>query len=351
MSLLNQMLKDLDKRQGSIAPSLANNVQSPVGKTARSAPKLLMTVAWVGLAAVAIGLVVVYWPRPAQAPPATEVARVSQAVPPPVQPKPAVVSSAPAAAAPAPAPAHVAAVSAVRPASAPMTPMTPVTVKPAKAESLPTEITLKTDLKPAEPPVSGSVSRVVTAEQRADNTYREAIQLIRVGRSADAQQMLQDVLREFPAQQDARQLLARVMLENGQNLQAVALLTEGVAMTPQNRSLYVALANAQIQASDIDAAISTLETGLSQVGDNADYHAMLGALLQQKGRHDAAVQHYVLALRQTPDNANWLVGLGVSLQALNNRAAAIEAYQRAMDLGLPSSLSQFTRDRLRQLGQ
>ena len=113
----------------------------------------------------------------------------------------------------------------------------------------------------------------------------------------------------------------------------------------------MALANAQIQASDIDAAISTLETGLSQVGDNPDYHAMLGALLQQKGRHDAAVQHYVVALRQTPDNANWLVGLGVSLQALNNRAAAIEAYQRAMDLGLPSSLSQFTRDRLRQLGQ
>ena len=63
------------------------------------------------------------------------------------------------------------------------------------------------------------------------------------------------------------------------------------------------------------------------------------------------MQHYVTALRQQPDASNWLVGLGVSLQAQGNNQGAAEAFQRALDLGLPASLSQFTRERLQQLSR
>ena len=86
-------------------------------------------------------------------------------------------------------------------------------------------------------------------------------------------------------------------------------------------------------------------------GDNAAYHALLATALQQQSRHAEAVQHYVTALRQQPDSSNWLVGLGVSLQAQGNTQGAAEAYQRALDLGLPASLSQFARDRLQQVNR
>jgi len=97
--------------------------------------------------------------------------------------------------------------------------------------------------------------------------------------------------------------------------------------------------------------VETLERGLSLAGENAEYQAMLAAALQQQGRHADAVQHYVVALRQFPDAANWLVGLGVSLQAQNNNSGAAEAYQRALELGLPTSLAQYAREKLNQLGR
>ena len=208
---------------------------------------------------------------------------------------------------------------------------------------------LRKDASGASGAALGTVSRQWSVEQRADNAYREAVTLLRQGRGVEAQKLLYSSLADWSGHQEARLLLARVLVDEGKLGDAKTLLTEGVSLRPQAFQFHAALAQAQLMGKEIDAAVQTLERGLPAAGDNPEYQALMAAALQQQARHSEAVQHYVTALRQLPDTPNWLVGLGVSLQAMNNLTGATEAYQRALDLGLPASLGQFAREKLSQL--
>lgn len=377
MSLINQMLKDIDKRQGVNATTFSDTAGIRLEATRQSASPAKRVWVWGGLALVVAGgaYAIRQWtaPVPAQtAAPAPAVASPAPAVAAPVEPVAAAVNTpapvVPAAAVPAAVPAVVPAVVPV--AVATSAAREPVSERKPEAERKPEVVreSVKAVAQVAKPkadtadavsaPVpkkeapilaAGVVSRQLSAEQRADNAYREAVSLLRQGRGAEAQKSLQHTLVDVPAHQDARLLLARVLMDDGKLAEAKNLLTEGVALRPQSFPFYSALAHAQLMGKEVDAAVSTLERGLPAAGENAEYQAVLAAALQQQTRHAEAVQHYVIALRQLPDTPNWLVGLGVSLQATNNLQGAAEAYQRALDLGLPASLAQFARDKLNQV--
>ena len=363
MSLINQMLKDIDKRQGVNATTFSDAAGVRLEVPRQDGFPVQRGLVWGGLFLVATVVGVLgfrQWSAPSPAPAAAVSVQAAPApVPAPVEPVAAVVRAAPAVAvAPAPAPAPVVAAP-VTPLPKPKTEVAKVAVAPAPAPapvpalaSAPVpDAAAKLALKKEAPALvtGGTVTRQLSTEQRADNAYREATTLVRQGRGAEAQKLLQQILMDLPAHQDARLLSARVWMDEGKLAEAKTLLAEGVSLKPQAFALYSALAHAQLMGKEVDAAAATLERGLPAAGENAEYQALLAAVLQQQARHAEAVQHYVVALRQWPDTSNWLVGLGVSLQALNNTASAVEAYQRALDLGLPASLSQFTRDQLNQI--
>ena len=373
MSLINQMLKDIDKRQGVNATTFSDTAGIRLEATRQSASPAKRVWVWGGLALVVAGgaYAIRQWtaPVPAQtAAPAPAVASPAPAVAAPVEPVAAAVNTpapvVPAAAVPAAVPAVVPVAVATSAAREPVSERKPEaerkpevvreSVKAVAQVAKPKADTADAVSAPVpkkEAPIlaAGVVSRQLSAEQRADNAYREAVSLLRQGRGAEAQKSLQHTLVDVPAHQDARLLLARVLMDDGKLAEAKNLLTEGVALRPQSFPFYSALAHAQLMGKEVDAAVSTLERGLPAAGENAEYQAVLAAALQQQTRHAEAVQHYVIALRQLPDTPNWLVGLGVSLQATNNLQGAAEAYQRALDLGLPASLAQFARDKLNQV--
>ncbi len=360
MSLINQMLKDIDKRHG--LPNASSPVPGGVpwmGKRSRSGQGVARWVLGsVALVALVVGLV---WFQQAFKP--VEV--------PPMAARPLASTSVPAAVPPAavletPASAMPRVLKADAPEPAPVEPAKPPAVARApEPRELPKQAVLPSAplapsapvTEPADKPVArapalpGQVTRVVSAEQRADNTYREAVAWLRQGRSEDAHKALKQALSDQPTHVEARLLYARSLQDLGQTAQAKALLSEGVALRPQAFQLHAALAQMQLLGNETEQAVGTLERGLPAAGDNPGYQALLATALQQQSRHAEAVQHYVTALRQQPDASNWLVGLGVSLQAQGNTQGAAEAFQRALDLGLPASLSQFARERLQQLSR
>ncbi len=370
MSLINQMLKDIDKRQGVNATTFSDTAGIRLEATRQSASPAKRVWLWGGLALVVAGgaYALRQWTAPvsaqtaAPAPAVASPAPAAPAVAAPVEPVAAVVNTpapvVPAAAVPAAVPAVVPVAVAPSAAREPVPERKPEAVRePVKAVAqaakpkADTADAVSAPVPKKEAPIvaAGTVSRQLSAEQRADNAYREAVSLLRQGRGAEAQKSLQHTLIDLPAHQDARLLLARVLMDDGKLTEAKTVLTEGVALRPQSFQFYSALAHAQLMGKEVDSAVATLERGLPAAGENAEYQALLAAALQQQTRHAEAVQHYVIALRQLPDTPNWLVGLGVSLQATNNLQGAAEAYQRALDLGLPASLAQFARDKLNQV--
>lgn len=373
MSLVNQMLKDIDKRHAaSAATPAANHDLQGVMRSEFPWRGVLLGGGLVAVFAV-VGVVVLNGKRalePIAAKPVVVLAsapvQMASAVAPVVANAPMQVSApAPVVATPAPVvttPTPV--VTTPAPVvSAPVQTASPVTSPKAKVAEPPPKVTTPPPVVAAPVvataapaaaqavPKSGSVSRVLTAEQRAENLYRDAVEHIRQGRISQAQDVLKHALSDYPLHHPSRQLLARSLVEAGQVDEAQSLLREGLTLAPNRLDFYIGLAHASLSKNDVDSAIKVLESGLPVASGNPEFHAFLATVLQRSGRHDEAIQHYVIALRKTPDAANWLLGLAISLQEKKDKASAADAYQRAIDLGLPPSLLQFAQDRLRQLSK
>jgi len=207
-------------------------------------------------------------------------------------------------------------------------------------------------------PVDGATSpfKVVSPKQRSDNFYRQALSSIQQSRTAEAQQALRQAIAANPANDDARLLLAEMLINSESNAEAATLLRHGLELEPTQRAgsggLSMALARLQLAQGAKSEALATLEHGLPSARGDADYHAFLAALLQGQGRHAEAAQQYITALRSNPAMPSWLIGVGISLQAENKMSDAAEAFQRAIDTGeLSPELTQFAEERLMQTRQ
>lgn len=218
---------------------------------------------------------------------------------------------------------------------------------PAKATKQPSRL----PKLPADQASPSSI-KVVSLQQRSDNLYRQAISLIQQSRAPEAEHALKQAVGINPANHNARQLLAGLLVDAGKNAEATTLLLNGLNFAPGHSGFSMALARLQVANGSTEEALSTLDQGLLTAGDDAEYHAFLAALLQKQGRHAEAVKHYITALRSNPSMPNWLIGVGISLQAENKMNDAAEAFQRAIDTGeLSVESAQFADQQLKQIRQ
>lgn len=276
---------------------------------------------------------------PAIAASATNVSPLEAPAPPPV-----------AAAAVAPPPAKaVAAVAPVRAAKEqPLAPVPDLSKMVAATGSLPVASAVKS--REAGAPLVNKQVRELTPQQRAENEYRKAVQLLQQGKAAEAISGLELALQLDTQHAAARQALIGVFLEQDRRDEAQRHAREGIRLDPSQTGLAMILARLQLEKGELGSAIETLERSLSYASDRPDYQAFLAALLQRDGKHKQAAQHYLQALQHAPQNGVWWMGLGISLQADRRTPEAQEAFKRAKATNaLSPELSAFVDGRLVQL--
>ena len=194
------------------------------------------------------------------------------------------------------------------------------------------------------------LGKQIRPEQKSNNYYRLALAQLQQGRVSEAQANLSLALESNPANQEARQTLAGLLLENKRQDEAKAILTAGLAIAPEQNDFRMAIARLQVEAGDRSSALNTLEQGLGYANSNADYQVFTATLLQSAKRHDDAVQHYMTALAIRSNDAKALIGLGISLQALGKLDKAQEAFNRAQATAtLSPELTLFVEQQLKQL--
>lgn len=366
MSLINQMLQDLEKRQSGIEVSPLTSVRAVPRQHNMAVFWVLLLVLFLAVAGV-IGWLL--WDKYFSSPGA-ETPAIAEA-PKPI--KPAVVAPAP-----QPAPETL-----VQPAA----PAAPVPAEPAPAAPQQTgapaaELDTLSEL-PAQPPPkaaapapapkpkppaqpatssqpaadSGSIAfskqiRELTPQQRAENEYRKALSLAQQGRTSEAISGLEQAVRIDPRHVAAMQTLIGLLLESKRFGDAERRLKETLSLDPAQPDLAMMLARLQLERGDTGAAIATLDRSQHAAANHAEYYGFMAALLQRENYHREAIVQYRQALRLAPGNAVWLMGLGISLQADKNFPEAREAYSRARASGtLSPELQAFVEQRLRQLGQ
>jgi MSHA biogenesis protein MshN len=190
----------------------------------------------------------------------------------------------------------------------------------------------------------------LTPQQQAENAYRQAATLLQQGHSADAMSNLEQALKFDPSHAGARQMLVGMLLQSKRNEDAIQKAQEGLAIDPSQVGLTMILARVQVEQNDQKGALATLERGLPYANTNADYQAFYAAVLQREKRNKEAIDHYVVALAKSPENSVWWMGLGISLQAENRSQEAKEAFSRAKATnGLTPELVAFVNQKLSQL--
>jgi MSHA biogenesis protein MshN len=211
----------------------------------------------------------------------------------------------------------------------------------------------------ANPVLAGSTEGVkqikpLSAQQRAENEYRRALQAQQQGRLPEAMAALEQALQIDRQHTAARQTLVAWLLEQGQREQAMRHLKDALAHDPGQAGLAMILARLQVDQGQVALALATLQRSLPYTLEGADYHAFMAALLQRQQNHKGAIEHYQIALRLQPEHALWWMGIGMSYQAERQHAAAREAFVRAknnpgLTPGFNAELQAFVEQKLSQL--
>ena len=362
MSIINQMLLDLDKRRASSAERGALPNQARALPPRAAPPRGLL---WGGvIVAAAVLIAAIAWQVrqfSARNLPSLTVAPTAEVAP---QPRMALELATPSA-----TPAEKkAAARHDKIAAAPVPPVTPEPAakpKPKPAATSPAPIaavapeasdtdvkTITLGEKPSAPAADQLSKQIheMTPEQLAENDYRRAVELMNQGHLSDAQSALEAALQLNPAHAGAREGLFGLLLAAKKNDEAERVLQDGLALNPNQAGFAMALARLQAERGDTAAAITTMQNSEAAAQSNADYQALFAALLQRAGRNAEAVDHYQAALKLAPQSGVWWMGLGISLQKLERKAEARDAFARAKASGsLTPELQAFVDQRLQQL--
>lgn len=387
MSLINQMLQDLDARRAthSAETRLPNDVRPlPVESTSR----------WpwmVGAVVVAGGLGAAFWWRTSdsvlEVPPQTRVAVSPSLVQIPAPQQPPAEKDVASVAAPSEQSEAAVAPTAARDSAAlnelqlAMSPSldmaqpsahedTPAMVgavdKEAKTETGAASRSTAPDKKPRTPdgtkigkpvqtePAAASAaaggaatrsaaSKVVPAiertevlgsgAERAESAYRKAIAAVNQGRVGEAIDGLRAALKADAQHVASRQLMVKLLLETRQADEAMVALDAGLQQQPDQVAWAMTLARLQVDHGDLNAAWLTLERSAPAASASADYQGFAGHVLMRLGRNRDALSRYQLATRLNPGDGRWWLGLGLSLESDGKASEAREAFMHARQCG------------------
>jgi MSHA biogenesis protein MshN len=208
---------------------------------------------------------------------------------------------------------------------------TPI-VEPAKGGSAPSMRKKSVPLKP---------------QQQAELAYQKGYEAMQAGNTVHAERQLRNALAADPAHLQARELLAGLYIRSGRWLEAGALLEAGIKVAPSHLMFRKLYARALMQQGRDSEAVTVLHAALPPIAADPEYHALLAALYQRIGKHQAAAAVYLKVLKLFPRRGIWWVGLGISLEAMDKNTQAHQAYLKAKQSGtLPGDIARYTDNRL-----
>lgn len=374
MSLINQMLQDLDQRQaGEVQRALPNEVRSlPPSRRSSILPwviaggSIALTTAaiyfYLPLAmqsgAAPVAAAVVSPPRiPTDEPPATPAAGggapIEAPVPAPAAAEPMPLRLSDVLSMPQPRQSSLpqesrsAPLAKESPAVAPV-PVTVPQAVPAKVVSgVAASVASKGETRDGPVHIEKTPLQP-TPQERAESEYRRGAALLAQGQLKSGMDALRSCLKVDGTHAAARQLLLKALLEQRSYDEARELLSEAVQLQPGRYQWAMTLARLQIEKGDAAGAWQSLQASMGAGANNADYQGLAGNVLQRLGNGKDAAEHYRAALRLSPNDGRWWIGLGLALESQGNGAEARTAFQTARASGsLTPEMAAFVEQRLR----
>ena len=229
------------------------------------------------------------------------------------------------------------------------TPPTPSTIEHPAPKPVPpttqTVVTQGASTRAHGTPSMHKTLREPSSAEHAAQDYAGALTALRSGDTAHAETQLRAALDQVPAHTQAAETLAALLLQQGRAQDAAAILANAVAAAPPAPHLLILHARVLAEAGRDSEAVAQLQS--PTLSNDADSQALLGALQQRLGNDTQAAAAYRQALTRAPQRGAWWLGLAISLERSQQPVAALEAYRRALaDATLDTQVTGYVRGRI-----
>jgi len=196
-----------------------------------------------------------------------------------------------------------------------------------------------------------SVSRrQLSADELADQKLALAEKALAAKQINKAEKLLEDVVILKPSDSQTRKKLAALWFGRQAYQDAINILSQGIALNGQDSSLREMKARILIKLGKFTAALKTLKP-LANL-ENEQYQVMLANTAQQAQKNKVAVEAYNMLIVMQPDQGRWQLGLAVLYDKNSQFTLASSAYKKALTKNdLSRSSENFIKQRIEVIGQ
>ncbi|WOH35899.1 tetratricopeptide repeat protein [Thalassotalea fonticola] len=195
------------------------------------------------------------------------------------------------------------------------------------------------------------ISKVeLTPEQLSNKKLSIAKRALKNGQLKKAESLLEEAIILQPYHVEARKELAALWFGRKTYQPAKNLLTQGVVLLPNNEDFRLMLARIYSTEGNNEKAFKVLNELASS--NLLEYQLALASMASQSDHHSSAINAYNKLLVMRPQQSRWWLALAISYDSNEQYQPATSAYQKAIALGRLSSNSvQFAKQRLIELGE
>lgn len=204
-----------------------------------------------------------------------------------------------------------------------------------------------------QPPAESVKNRAtMSAEQRDTLAVQEALRLIQNGESVAAYAHLEQHIINNRYAHQSRETYAKLLMNDGETLAAYNLLESGLALAPNHAGYKKVKARILISTGRMEEAVDLLSRRAPEVSVDLEYHELLATAQLASRDYEGALITYTGLVQQNRSQGKWWYGFAASQDSLGNNRAAYQAYNQAIQqANLSPNLRRRSQERLSALSQ
>jgi MSHA biogenesis protein MshN len=181
---------------------------------------------------------------------------------------------------------------------------------------------------------------------------QQALTLWQQNQRGSALQSLREFSQSNIEAHQSREMLAKLLLQQGDSIEALSLADLGLRIAPDYNGYKKIKARILMGAGVSREAADLLSVRARSLASDPEYHELQAASLLASKQFDEALILYEGLSEQSPDQSRWWYGRAASLDALGRGYEAAQSYERALRIGsLTSNLRQLSQERINAIRQ
>lgn len=196
-----------------------------------------------------------------------------------------------------------------------------------------------------------TISRTQLSPQAlAANKITQAEKAMERNDIAKAESLFEEVLMLVPAHETARKQLAALWYGKKYYQDAINLLSQGIAIAPQAEEMRLMSARIYFEQEQARPAYNILKP--INLSNSTEVQTLLANVSAALNEHESAIFAYRKLITLEPEVGRWWLGVAVSLDSLGKFVPARDAYKESIaSNNLSMSAMQFAQQRLIELGE